>query len=63
MVDHRSISNPILQAAPLCSIIDVKTADCAPPRKLIHVVSESCAGYLFSVYAFTIYHKKKVSVA
>lgn len=44
--------NPIVQAARLCSTITVKTADWAPPTKLIHVVKESCAGYLFNVYAY-----------
>lgn len=42
---------PIVQAALLCSTHAVKTADCAAPIKLIHVVRDSCAGYLFSVIA------------
>jgi hypothetical protein len=44
--------NPMAQAARLCSMITVKTADCAAPIKLIHVVSDSWAGYLFNVNAY-----------
>lgn len=44
--------NPMVQAARLCCIITVKTADCAPPTKLIHVVRDSFAGYLFNVNAY-----------
>jgi hypothetical protein len=32
----------------------VKTADCAAPTKLIHVVNESCAGFLFKVKAYIL---------
>lgn len=41
MVDQKSMLNPMVQAARLCSMITVNTADCAPPIKLIHAVSES----------------------
>jgi hypothetical protein len=41
MVDQKSILNPMVQAARLCSMISVNTADCAPPIKLIHAVSDS----------------------
>lgn len=51
MVDQRSILSPILHWTGLCATITVKTADCAAPRKHIQVVSESCAGYRFSVIA------------
>uniref|UniRef100_A0A2P2N577 Uncharacterized protein n=1 Tax=Rhizophora mucronata TaxID=61149 RepID=A0A2P2N577_RHIMU len=43
--------NPIIQASLLCSTSSVKTADCAAPRKLIHVVRESGAAYFFNVNA------------
>lgn len=43
---------PIVQAALVCSTHTAKTADCAAPIKLIHVVSDSCAGYLVSVNAY-----------
>lgn len=51
-VDQKSMLNPMAQAAGLCSMMTVKTADCAPPTKLIHVVSDSWAGYLFNVNAY-----------
>lgn len=41
MVDQKSMLNPMVQAARSCSMITVKTADCAPPIKLIHAVSDS----------------------
>ena len=50
-MDHKSMLNPITHAEELCSAIPVKTADCAAPKKHIHVVSESWAGYLFKVDA------------
>lgn len=40
---------PIAHAAGLRCTHAVKIADCAAPTKLIHVVSDSCAGYRFSV--------------
>lgn len=43
-----------VQAALFCSAITVYIADCAPPTKHIHVVSKSCAGYLFNVNACNI---------
>lgn len=61
-MDQRSMLNPTVQAARLCSIQTVNTADCAAPMKLIHVVSDSCAGYLFNVIAciFFFYRVNKV---
>lgn len=50
-MDQKSMLKPIVQAVLLCCMMTVKTADCAAPIKLIHVVSESCAGYLFNVTA------------
>lgn len=44
--------NPTVHADLLCSTITVKTADCAPPTKHIHVVNDNCAGYLFTLYAY-----------
>lgn len=41
IVDHKSMFSPIVHAEESCSIITVKTADCAAPTKHIHVVSES----------------------
>ena len=35
----------------LCCMITAMTADCAPPRKFIHVVIDSGAGYFFMVNA------------
>lgn len=55
MVDQRSILSPILQSAGLRATITVKTADCAAPRKHIQVVSDSCAGYRFSVIAYMLH--------
>lgn len=53
-MDQRSMLNPTVQAARSCSIQTVNTADCAAPMKLIHVVSDSCAGYLFNVIAYIL---------
>lgn len=49
-----------VQAALFCSAITVYIADCAPPTKHIHVVSKSCAGYLFNVNACMMYHMDHV---
>lgn len=38
----------------LCFMITAKTADCVPPRKFIHVVIDSGAGYFFMVNACSI---------
>lgn len=54
MVDHKSTLKPMVQAAGLCSMHTVKTADCAAPIKHIHVVSDNFAGYLFNVNACNI---------
>lgn len=43
---------PIAQAAGLRCTNAVKMADCAAPRKLIHVVSDRYAGYRFRVKAY-----------
>lgn len=50
-MDQKSTLDVGNHADDLCSITAVKRADCAAPRKFIHAVSDSCAGYLFSVHA------------
>jgi hypothetical protein len=47
--------NGMNHAAGLCCMIKVKTADCTPPRKFIHVVSDSGAGYFFSVIPYAVH--------
>ena len=54
MVDQKSMLKPLVHVAALRSTNAVKTADWIAPTKLIHVVSDSCAGYLFNVNACNI---------
>lgn len=49
IVDQKSMLKPIVQAALLCCTMIVKKPDCAAPTKLIHVVNDNWAGYLFNV--------------
>lgn len=49
------MSNAMNHAAGLCCMIKVKTADCAPPRKFIHAVSDSGAGYFFIVIPYAVH--------
>lgn len=54
---QKSMLNAMDHAAGLCCMSTVKAADCAPPTKFIHVVSDRGAGYFFIVipYAVQIY--------
>lgn len=44
-------------ASGLCCTIAVKVADCTAPMQFIHAVSESCAGYFFTVNAYSYKNK------
>lgn len=57
---HSLTSNPSFHAAGLCSTNAAKIADCAPPTKHIHAVSESCAGYLLNVIACMFKHRVRL---
>lgn len=57
MMDQNSMLNEIDHAAGLCCMNTVNTADCAAPIQFIHAVSDSCAGYLFNVYAYKGIHE------
>lgn len=39
-------------AVGLCCTSTVKAADCAAPMQFIHAVSDSCAGYFFTMIAY-----------
>jgi hypothetical protein len=47
--------NAMDHAADLCCTSTVKAADCAPPTKFIHAVSDSGAGYFFIVIPYVVH--------
>lgn len=56
-MQQSSILDVTNQALGLCCTITVKTADCAAPIKLIHALSDSCAGYFFTIIAYKVCKK------
>lgn len=47
-----SILDVMNHALGLCCRNAVKTADCAAPMQFTHAVSDSCAGYFFTMIAY-----------
>lgn len=60
MMDQNTSLDRMHQAACLCCMNTVKTADCAAPTPFIQAASDSCAGYLFNVYAYKL-HKSMIN--
>jgi hypothetical protein len=55
MMDQNIMLDLMLHAAGSCCMNTVKTADCAAAKPFIHAASDSCEGYLFSVYAYEVH--------